>query len=53
MGFWLALVVCILGLVVYAISNSNNAKAQTLARDCFWVGLLVLLLEWAGRVPVR
>lgn len=51
MSFWVALVVCIVGLVVYAIST--NGKAQALAKDCFWVGLLVLLLEWAGRVPVR
>jgi len=46
MGFWIALIVCIGGLVIYAVSN--NGKAQILARDAFWVGLLVVLLELAG-----
>lgn len=53
MGFWIALLVCIAGLVIYAISN--NGKAQTIARDAFWVGLLVVLLELCGwvRLPTR
>lgn len=46
-----ALLICIVGLVIYAISN--NGKAQTLALDCFWVGLLAFLLMWTGRVPMR
>ena len=40
---YLPLLICIIGLVVYAISV--NPKAQTLARDMFWVGLLVFLLK--------
>jgi hypothetical protein len=51
MSFWIALIVCIAGLVVYAISN--NGKSQTLALHAFWVGLLATLLEWADRTPVR
>ena len=43
----LALLVCVVGLVVYAIST--NPKAQALALDCFWVGLLAFLLTWGGR----
>jgi len=46
-----ALIVCILGLVVYAIST--NAKAQNLASDCFWVGLLAFLLLWGGHLPIK
>lgn len=38
----LPLFVCLIGLVVYAISN--NPKALTLARDMFWTGLLAFLL---------
>lgn len=44
-----ALIVCLIGLIVYAVSN--NGKAQTLALDCFWVGLLAFLLIWGGRIP--
>jgi len=47
----LALLICLLGLVVYAISN--NGKAQALALDCFWVGLLAFLLTWGGRVTLH
>ena len=47
MVIWvLALLLCLLGLVVYAISN--NGKAQALALHCFWVGLLAFLLTWSG-----
>jgi hypothetical protein len=51
MGFWIALFVCIAGLVIYAISN--NGKAQALAKDAFWVGLLVVLLELSNHIPAR
>lgn len=49
---WLPLVVCIIGLIVYMVSA--NGKAQTLARDAFWTGLLVTLLMLAGHgVAIR
>lgn len=51
MGFWIALIVCIGGLVIYAVSS--NGRAQTLARDAFWVGLLVLLIELGGHLPAH
>lgn len=51
MGFWIALIVCIAGLVIYAISN--NAKAAALAKDAFWVGLLVVLIELSSHIPVK
>lgn len=51
LGFWIALVICILGLVIYMVAK--DGRVQTLARDCFWVGLLVLLLDWAGHWPVN
>ena len=44
---WVSLVICIAGLVIYAVSQ--NAKAQALALDAFWVGLLATLLLWAGK----
>jgi len=45
---YVAVIVCIAGALIYAISN--NAKATTLARDMFWTGLLVTLLVLAGHV---
>jgi hypothetical protein len=42
----LPLLIAIVGLVVYAISV--NPKAQVIAEDCFWVGLFVFLLKFAG-----
>jgi len=50
MNVWLSLIICILGLVVYCISS--NARAQTLALHCFWVGLLAFLLTWGGHVAL-
>jgi hypothetical protein len=41
--------VCLVGLVVYALSN--NGKVQALALHAYWVGLLVFLLRWAGAMP--
>lgn len=51
MVIWLSLVICILGLVLYVIST--NGKVQTLARDCFWVGLLVFLLHFGGQIALK
>lgn len=46
MIFWLPLIVCIVGLIVYALAT--NAKVCALALNCFWVGLLVFLLRFSG-----
>jgi hypothetical protein len=51
MNIWLSLLICIAGLVIYAVSN--NSKAQAIALDCFWVGLLVFLLRFAGSISVH
>lgn len=49
---WLPLLVCLLGLVVYMVST--NAKVQSLALHAYWTGLLVTLLDLAGRaITVR
>lgn len=39
----LSLVVCLVGLLIYALSN--NARVLELARICFAFGLLVFLLQ--------
>ena len=44
----LPLLVCIIGLVVYAIAT--NPKAQELGRLMFFAGLFVALFELAPRV---
>jgi hypothetical protein len=46
MIFWISLIVCIAGLVIYAVSQ--NGKAQALALEAFWVGLLAALLLWSA-----
>lgn len=46
MALWVALIVCLAGLIVYALSN--NGKVQAVAIHAFWVGLLVFLLHWGG-----
>ena len=43
---YIPLLVSLIGVVLYA--TSNNGKVQTLARDMFWVGLLVFLLHFGG-----
>lgn len=48
MALWLALIVCLIGLIAYGLSSSNNAKVQAVALHAFWVGLLVFLLRFAG-----
>lgn len=40
--------ICLAGAVAYALSN--NGKVQALALHCFWVGLLVGLLPYGGRL---
>jgi Na+/phosphate symporter len=45
---YLALLVCIVGLVVYAIST--NAKAAEIGRICFFTGLLAFLLVSVPRL---
>lgn len=44
MTILLPLLVCLVGLVMYCISN--NGKAQALGLDMFWVGLLAFLIEY-------
>lgn len=49
MWIYLSLLICLIGLVVYAITV--NPKAATIALHCFWVGLLCFLLEvGSGRI---
>jgi uncharacterized membrane protein len=46
MVIYLPLLVSLIGVVLYA--TSSNGKVQTLARDMFWVGLLVFLWHFGG-----
>lgn len=48
---WVALLICLIGLIGYVVSN--HAKIQAICLDCFWVGLLAFLLEWGGAIPHR
>jgi hypothetical protein len=41
---YLALILAIVGLVVYALSN--NPKVEALSLHAFWVGLLAFLLTY-------
>lgn len=41
-----ALIICLIGLLVYVASASG--KVQSVALHCFWVGLFVFLLRWGG-----
>jgi hypothetical protein len=52
MWIYLSLLVCLIGLVGYALINqSTNPKASTICLNCFWCGLLAFLLEvGSGRV---
>ncbi len=43
---YIPLLVSLLGVVLYA--TSSNGKVQTLARDMFWVGLLVFLWHFGS-----
>lgn len=47
MIIYLPLLVCLVGLVVYLVPGQNNAKIAEVAKHCFWVGLLVTLLQYA------
>lgn len=49
MIIYLPTIVMIIGALVYGITE--NPKAQTLARDAFWTGLLVTLLMIARAMP--
>lgn len=44
----LSLLVCLVGLVAFCISN--NPKVQALAKDAYWCGLLAFLLQAGERV---
>lgn len=43
MYIFIPALVCLIGLVIYAISE--NAKAQAIGKDMFWTGLLVTLFQ--------
>lgn len=47
---FLPLLICIIGALVFALSN--NANIKVLARDMFWTGLLVTLLNTAHMVTL-
>jgi TM2 domain-containing membrane protein YozV len=49
MAIWLPTLVMIIGALIYGITE--NAKAQALAKDLFWTGLLVTLLLVARTMP--
>jgi hypothetical protein len=51
MVIWVSVIVCIIGLVSYALSS--NPKVQAIALHCFWVGLLVFLLRWGGALVLK
>jgi len=44
---FIPLVVCVIGLLAYALSN--NAKASEAGRIAYFCGLLVLMFELAGK----
>jgi hypothetical protein len=48
---WLPLIICVLGLLLYALST--NGKVQELGPLAFWVGLLVFLLDFGGRLALH
>lgn len=48
MSGFLSLIVAVVGLVLYAISN--NPKVSEIGRICFWTGLLAFLLANGGSV---
>jgi Na+/phosphate symporter len=45
---FLSLLVCVIGLIIYAISN--NAKVAELGRIAYFAGLLAFLLQGASQV---
>ena len=44
MIIYLSLLVCIIGALMYALSN--NGKVAALGQDMFWCGLLAFLLTF-------
>jgi hypothetical protein len=46
----LALVICIIGAVIYFVST--KPKVEAVALHCFWVGLLAFLIEWGGKLAI-
>ena len=52
MWMYLSALVCLIGLVGYALTNpSTNPKASVILLHCFWCGLLAFLLEvGSGRI---
>jgi len=48
MIIFLPLLVCIIGVLMYALST--NGKVQALGKDMFWVGLFAFLLLYPGHM---
>lgn len=48
---WLSLIVCVLGLLCYALST--NGKVQELGRLAYAIGLLVFLFDFGGRIALH
>lgn len=51
MIIYLPLLVCLVGLVMYALST--NPKVQSIGKDMFWVGLLVFLAQSPHALGVK
>jgi hypothetical protein len=54
MTIYLSLLVCLVGLVIFAIASEGTARSKmaTIGKDMFWVGLLAFLMKVAGAVSV-
>lgn len=48
MLIYIPLLICIIGALIFGISQ--NGKATALAKDMFWCGLLVTLYQMAGKI---
>ena len=47
MTIYLPLLICFLGLFIYLLTD--KPKPSSIAKDMFWTGLLVTLLQVAGK----
>jgi hypothetical protein len=50
MLFWLPLLICLVGGLMYGLASPQHTKAGTIGLHMFWVGLLAFLLEIHGKV---
>jgi hypothetical protein len=42
---YLSLLVCIIGGVLFLVVKPEYGDVKAMAKDCFWVGLFVFLLQ--------